>query len=88
MPQVISPELARPVHRVPPTVDDALRAGAATLAQASAELISSTTVVVEIGADDVDALYQVATDIASEQRLTVSIRTSVGWCAARFCRSP
>ncbi|HEY2594252.1 MAG TPA: hypothetical protein VGK33_10165 [Chloroflexota bacterium] len=66
--------------------EDALRVGAATLAHASAQIVTSTTVVVQIGPDDLDALHRVVADIADEHDLDVAVRPHVGWCSVRFGR--
>jgi hypothetical protein len=90
MPQVLTHDLAdllrTPSRGIAPRSEDALRVGAATLAHASAQIVSSTTVVVEIGPDDLDALHRVLADIADEHDLDVAVRPHVGWCAVRFGR--
>jgi hypothetical protein len=79
--------LLRPAPaRITANSDDALWVGAATLLQASADMVSSTTVVVDIGPDDLEPLRNVAGDIAAASDLEVALRPHVGWCAVRFCR--
>ena len=78
--------LQTPSRGIAPRSLDALRVGAATLARASAQIVTSTTVVVEIGPDDLDALYRVVADIADEHDLDVAVRPHVGWCSVRFSR--
>jgi hypothetical protein len=90
MTQVRTPELAplfgRPPRAVAPTVEDGVRVGAATLAHASADLMSSTTVVVHIGPDDLEALCQLVRKIAETHDLEATINPRVGWCSVRFSR--
>ncbi len=90
MTQVRVPELARILDRPPrpvaPEVEDALRAAAATLCHASPDLIASTTVVVDIGPDDLHALVRLVRDIVEAHALEAAIRPHVGWCAVRFSR--
>jgi hypothetical protein len=92
MPQVLThafAELRTPAaHGIAPTSEDALRVGAATLCRASAaaDMVTATRVVVQVGADDVDALERVARAIADEHALDVAVRLHVGWCAVRFAR--
>jgi hypothetical protein len=78
--------LRTPSRGIAPRSEGALRVGAATLAHASARIVTSTTVVVEIGADDLDALYRVVQDIADEHDLDVAVRPHVGCCSVRFGR--
>jgi hypothetical protein len=66
--------------------ENALWVGAATLLRASADMVSSTTVVVDIEPDNLDALRGVAGEIAAASDLEVAFRPHVGWCAVRFCR--
>jgi hypothetical protein len=75
-----------PSRGIAPRSEDALRLGAATLAHTSAQIVTSTTVVVEIGPDDFDALYRVVADVANEHDLDVAVRPNVGWCSVRFSR--
>jgi hypothetical protein len=86
--QVRTPELAsilaRPARHVAPKVEDALRVAAATLSHASVELITSTTVVVDIGADDLDALSHLVQEVAGAHDFDAEIKPHVGWCAVRF----
>jgi hypothetical protein len=88
MTQVQMPELAavltRPARPVAPRVEDAVRVAAATLSRASVELIMSTTVVVDIGADDLDALSHLVHQVAGAHDFDVEIKPHVGWCAVRF----
>jgi hypothetical protein len=90
MTQVRVPELAtilaRPPCPVAPKTEDGLRAAAATLSRASPDLITSTTFVVDIGPDDLEALEQLVYDIVEANALEASIRPHVGWCAVRFSR--
>jgi hypothetical protein len=65
-------------------VEDGVRVAAATLAHASPELITSTTFVVDIGADDLDALNHLVRDVADAHNLDASISPHVGWCTVRF----
>jgi len=78
--------LTRPPVRIARPSEDALRVGAATLLRASMEMVLSTTVVVGIGPDDLDALQDVAGEIAAASDLDVSLRPHVGCCAVRFRR--
>ncbi|MBV9597759.1 MAG: hypothetical protein JOZ87_12940 [Chloroflexi bacterium] len=90
MTQVLTPGLAtilsRPQRPVPPTVEDGLHIGASTLCHASADLITSTTIVVDIGLDDLDALRRVVSHIAESRELDAEIQPHVGWCSVRFSR--
>jgi hypothetical protein len=90
MTQVRTPELAgvlaRPLRPIAPRVEDAVRVAAATLSHASLELITSTTVVVDIGADDLDALSHLVHDVAGPHDFDAEIKPHVGWCAVRFSR--
>ena len=90
MTQVRVPELAtilgRPPRPVAPTVEDGLRAAAATLCHASPDLITSTTFVVDIGPDDLDGLERLVREIVDTHALEAAIHRHVGWCAVRFSR--
>src|SRR4051794_29752226 len=90
MTQVHSPELAtilaRPARPVAPTVENGVQVAAATLCHASADVIMSTTVVVDIGLDDLDALRSLVNDIANVSTLDAAIHPHIGWCAVRFTR--
>jgi hypothetical protein len=90
MTRVRVPELAtlfaRPPRPVAPKVEDGLRAAAATLCHALPALITSTTVVVDIGPDDLDALERLVHDIIETRAMQAAIRPHVGWCAVRFSR--
>ena len=90
MTRVQVPEFAtiptRPPRPVAPRVDDTVRAAAATLSHASPDLITSTTVVVDIGTDDLGAFEQLVRDIVDTQALEAAIRPHVGWCSVRFSR--
>jgi hypothetical protein len=78
--------LARPPCRVAPTVEDGLRVAAGTLGHVSPDLIMSTTLVVDIGPDDLEALTQVVSEIADTYDLEAEVNPHVGWCAVRFSR--
>jgi hypothetical protein len=78
--------VGRPPRSVPPTVEDGVRVAAATLSHASPELITSTTFVVDIGADDLDALSDLVREVADAHNLKSSISPHVGWCTVRFSR--
>ncbi|MBV9580663.1 MAG: hypothetical protein JO057_18950 [Chloroflexi bacterium] len=78
--------LVRPPRQIAPASEDALRVGAATLRCAPAQLITSTTIVVDIGPDDIPALCDVADEIAAAEGLDVTVRPQIGWCAVRFAR--
>jgi hypothetical protein len=67
-------------------VEDAVCVAAATLAHASAELIVSTTVVVDIGADDLDALSRLVGEVANAHNLDTAVNPHVGLCTVRFSR--
>ena len=63
-----------------------MRTAAATLCHASADLITSTTVVVDIGADDLDALSHLVREVVETSDLEAAIKPHVGWCVVRFSR--
>jgi hypothetical protein len=46
----------------------------------------STTVVVDIGADDLDALSQLVREVADAHDLETAINPHVGRCTVRFSR--
>jgi len=90
MTQVLTHEFAEllrtPAHGIAPTSEDALRVAAGTLSRAAPDMITATTVVVNVGPDDLDALQRLVVDIAEEDQLDVVVRPHVGWCAVRFAR--
>jgi len=90
MTQLRVPELAtifaRPPRPVAPKVEHALRAAASTVCHAAPDLITATTVVVDIGPDDLDALERLVHDIIETHAMEAAIRPHVGWCAVRFSR--
>jgi len=90
MTQVRVPELAtiltRPPQPVAPAVEDALRAAASMLSRASRDVITATTVVVDIGPDDLGALELLVHELLESHALEAAIRPHVGWCAVRFSR--
>jgi hypothetical protein len=49
-------------------------------------MVTSTTTVVDVGPDDLEALQRVASDIADARDLAVVVRPHVGWCAVHFSR--
>ena len=90
MTQVLEQELAnvltRPPRPVPPTVEHAIQAAASTLTHAPVQMITSTTVVVDIGADDLNALRRLVAGIANARGLDAAVKPRVGWCSVRFSR--
>jgi hypothetical protein len=90
MTQVRVPEfasiLARPPRPLAPSVERGLRAAASTLCHAAPDLITSTTFVVNIGPDDLDALEHMVHEIVDAHALEAAIHPHVGWCAVRFSR--
>ncbi len=91
MTHVPLPELAtifaRPPRPVASAVESVVRDAAAVLCHATPDLIKSTTVVVTIGPDDLDALEHLVRDVVDAHALEAEVRPRVGSCAIRFWRT-
>jgi hypothetical protein len=80
--------VADPSTRSKLTCESALRVGAATLCRGRPGEITATTVVCDVGADDVEAFALLVAEIGDEYELEASIQQQRGWYSVRFTCPP